>query len=53
VVKATATKPAEALPSYAGFKSSLLNNAKQSTQQKLAEALKTTYPVVDNRQLYY
>jgi peptidyl-prolyl cis-trans isomerase D len=53
VVKATATKPAEALPSYAGYKSSLLNSAKQGVQQKLAKALKTTYPVVDNRHLYY
>jgi peptidyl-prolyl cis-trans isomerase D len=53
VVKATATKPAEALPSYAGYKSSLLNSAKQGVQQKLAKALKTIYPVVDNRHLYY
>jgi hypothetical protein len=31
----------------------LLNSAKQGVQQKLAKALKTTYPVVDNRHLYY
>ncbi len=53
VVKAIATTPAEALPSYAGYKSSLLSNAKQNAQQELTAALKTTYTITDNRQLYY
>jgi peptidyl-prolyl cis-trans isomerase D len=53
VVKATSTKPAEALPSYAGYKSSLLNSANQNLQQKLTAALKATYTIVDNRNLYY
>jgi peptidyl-prolyl cis-trans isomerase D len=53
VVKATATKPAEALPSYAGYKSSLLNSAQQNLRQELTAALKSTYTIVDNRNLYY
>ena len=53
VVKATTTTPATALPSYAGYKSSLLNNAKQSAQQELTAALKKTYTIVDNRHLFY
>jgi peptidyl-prolyl cis-trans isomerase D len=53
VVKAIATTPAEALPSYAGYKSSLLSNAKQNAQQELTAALKATYTIKDNRQLYY
>lgn len=53
VVKAIATTPAEALPSYAGYKSSLLSTAKQNAQQELTAALKTTYTITDNRQLYY
>ena len=53
VVKATTTTPATALPSYAGYKSSLLNNAKQSAQQEFTAALKKTYTIVDNRHLFY
>ena len=53
VVKATATKPAEALPSYAGYKSSLLYSAHQNLRQELTAALKSTYTIVDNRNLYY
>ena len=53
VVKATTTKPAEALPSYAGYKSSLLNSAQQNLRQELTAALKSTYTIVDNRNLYY
>ena len=53
IVKAVASKPAEALPSYAGYKSSLLNKAKQNAQQELTAALKSRHAIVDNRSLYY
>ena len=53
VVKATSTTPAAALPSYAGYKSSLLNNAEQNAQQGLTAALKKKYTIVDNRPLFY
>jgi peptidyl-prolyl cis-trans isomerase D len=53
VIKTTATNPAEAMPSYAGFRASLENNSKQNVQQSLAVALKSKYTIVDNRRLYY
>ena len=53
VIKATSTTPADALPSYAGYKSSLLNNAEQNAQQGLTVALKKKYTIVDNRHLFY
>ena len=53
IVKAVASKPAEALPSYAGYKSSLLNKAKQNAQQELTAALKSKHTIVDNRSMYY
>jgi peptidyl-prolyl cis-trans isomerase D len=53
VIKATSTTPAAALPSYAGYKSSLLNNAEQNAQQGLTAALKKKYTIVDNRHLFY
>ena len=53
VLKATSTTTAEALPSYAGYKSSLLNSAQQNLQQELTSAVKSTYTIVDNRNLYY
>ena len=53
IVKAVASKPAEALLSYAGYKSSLLNKAKQNAQQELTAALKSRHAIVDNRSLYY
>ena len=53
VLKATSTTTSEALPSYAGYKSSLLNSAQQNLQQELTSAVKSTYTIVDNRNLYY
>lgn len=53
VIKTTAANPAEAIPSYAGFRASLENNSKQNIQQSLTVALKSTYTIIDNRSLYY
>ncbi len=44
---------ATALPSYAGYKASILNTAKQSIQVNTAAAVKEAFEIEDNRNIYY
>ncbi len=44
---------ATALPSYAGYKASILNTAKQSIQVNSAAAVKEAFEIEDNRNNYY
>jgi peptidyl-prolyl cis-trans isomerase D len=53
VVQLKAKTPAGELTSYAGYKSSILNNAKQRIQATTAEAVKNSFEIEDNRSLYY
>jgi len=53
VVQLKGKTPATALPSYAGYKASILNLAKQGAQANFAEAVKSTFEIQDNRSLYY
>lgn len=53
VVQLKAKTPAAELASYAGYKSSILNNAKQRAQANTAEAVKNSFEIEDNRSLYY
>ena len=53
VVQLKTKTAAEDLSNYAGYKASLLNVTKQNTQSKVAEALRKTFELTDNRSQYY
>ena len=53
VVQLNSKKAAENLTNYAGYKASISNTTKQNIQSNVAEAVKKTFEVTDNRSLYY
>ena len=53
VIQLKAKTTADELPNYAGYKASISNTAKQNIQSNVAEAVKSTFEVIDNRSLYY
>jgi hypothetical protein len=53
VVQLKTKTAAEDLSNYAGYKASLLNATKQNTQSKVADALRKTFELTDNRSQYY
>ena len=53
VIQLKAKKSADSLSNYAGYKASILNAAKQNVQMNTVNAVKNTFEVTDNRNLYY
>ena len=53
VIQLKAKTTADELPNYAGYKASISNTAKQNIQSNVAQAVKSTFEVIDNRSLYY
>ena len=53
IVQLKSKKAAESLTNYAGYKASISNTSKQNMQSNVAEAVKKTFEVTDNRSLYY